>query len=523
MTNYREKVNSCLSSNHQTRKMKIISDILGESSGLKLLNRHGASLKNLNLLTVLHQQICYVLFGEQEIKNRKQFYNGWYRYCGSLAEFNNTILANVFQYSLTEQKNQLVHLLTNHLPHFSQNYFRSDFAFCPVCMQTGYHSYFHQFELLQQCPFHLEHLQHHCPSCKSEIPYVHGQKPVGPSDFDGAFQCDRCGYRFHGSTKLGFYFKKWEHNDQTLQYKPLEDWILFNTNNQSCSRKLYFLDDLNLKDYPHILAHILKAINPYYESEYNHSHHSIYSSHTLRTIHPSKKRDPTVPWYIRSPDSISKFLFHQSTKATWSAITTYARKSLGIKNHHLCMNHYKKMNKPWYQFQEEKICPYIYAYSSWRQYVEGKREHNDVDAGITYNRSTGESCFSYMYDRVLNSVWCWIKEVDPTMSAAGLRWLCNHVLSHIFIYQLYRWIKISKEKREINLFSFEKLKEVPFFCIVITEQKDQPLEFHWLDDKEGFYRTTIGLQCPAKEQPFLVTLSKKYRLKQSQKVLQGRG
>ncbi|MDX2218209.1 MAG: hypothetical protein SF172_04235 [Burkholderiales bacterium] len=62
---------------------------------------------------------------------------------------------------------------------------------CPTCISAGYHSYWHQLRILQQCPIHLVPLVGHCASCGKPspqyVPHEAGQLSM---------LCEHCGDRW---------------------------------------------------------------------------------------------------------------------------------------------------------------------------------------------------------------------------------------------------------------------------------------------------------------------------------------
>lgn len=47
--------------------------------------------------------------------------------------------------------------------------FHTHLRYCRSCVQYNYHSYLHQYKLIQECPFHSEALEECCPNCEKQI------------------------------------------------------------------------------------------------------------------------------------------------------------------------------------------------------------------------------------------------------------------------------------------------------------------------------------------------------------------
>lgn len=69
--------------------------------------------------------------------------------------------------------------------------------YCPVCIEHGYHSIFHQIYLIIDCPIHGINLIQKCPKCKKYLPYdLYSLKKIFP------YTCRFCQYEFrvpHGA------------------------------------------------------------------------------------------------------------------------------------------------------------------------------------------------------------------------------------------------------------------------------------------------------------------------------------
>ncbi len=98
-------------------------------------------------------------------------------------------------------------------------FIRQQLVFCPECMKIGFHSLFHQFVLLDSCPFHGIKLQQYCPRCHSASMYeLSSYTPRA-----GVFSC-RCGHVYVDRSSS---MDCWEdiHGLQVIN-KEISDWIL---------------------------------------------------------------------------------------------------------------------------------------------------------------------------------------------------------------------------------------------------------------------------------------------------------
>jgi len=69
------------------------------------------------------------------------------------------------------------------------------FRYCPLCMDAGYHSVWHQFKPLSICPIHACMVSEKCAYCRREI----GEYRLTPQRLARGFACGKCGQPFSGA------------------------------------------------------------------------------------------------------------------------------------------------------------------------------------------------------------------------------------------------------------------------------------------------------------------------------------
>jgi len=62
------------------------------------------------------------------------------------------------------------------------------FRYCPLCLECGYHSFWHQFSMLWLCPIHHIELRTRCHSCNADCPNY----PTSKKLFDRPYYCAKC-------------------------------------------------------------------------------------------------------------------------------------------------------------------------------------------------------------------------------------------------------------------------------------------------------------------------------------------
>ncbi|NOU72681.1 DDE-type integrase/transposase/recombinase [Paenibacillus sp. LMG 31458] len=86
----------------------------------------------------------------------------------TLEGFEEELLTSAFQSNIVETNKINLDKITSVLnakdAHY-RSHFNDHFVYCPMCLQEGYHSLFHQFKLIHECPFHHIKLENVCLNC----------------------------------------------------------------------------------------------------------------------------------------------------------------------------------------------------------------------------------------------------------------------------------------------------------------------------------------------------------------------
>ena len=124
--------------------------------------------------------------------------------------------------------------------------------FCPMCLQAGYVSIFHQVSILRRCPIHKRELVDTC-QCGAHSPYyriidIHIAKP---------FHCAQCGLPLSGLFDAGLMIRA----DRTIHplesaFDPLADWL---TRLQSFPWEPPHSEDAEQREY---IAAVLQGVVP---------------------------------------------------------------------------------------------------------------------------------------------------------------------------------------------------------------------------------------------------------------------
>jgi len=101
------------------------------------------------------------------------------------------------------------------------HYFHTHLCYCEKCIQYNYHSYLHQYKLIDVCPFHLTELQTKCVYCNKDIYYYFIANGI-------PFTC-KCGYQLYQTLDEPIW-KSWSMFEPILDVSILRDnYNLLNT------------------------------------------------------------------------------------------------------------------------------------------------------------------------------------------------------------------------------------------------------------------------------------------------------
>ncbi|MBA2941053.1 TniQ family protein [Paenibacillus sp. CGMCC 1.16610] len=149
----------------------------------------------------------------------------------TLEGFEEELLTSAFQSNIVEINKNNLDKITSVLNSRDSHYrlhFNDNFVYCPMCLQEGLHSLFHQFKLIHECPFHHIKLENVCLNCRMIFPYeLWYDKDIPP------YTC-QCGYTFFSST-VAHLFESWSKSKQ-INAVQLSKWL----QHASSGYKLFF-------------------------------------------------------------------------------------------------------------------------------------------------------------------------------------------------------------------------------------------------------------------------------------------
>jgi hypothetical protein len=128
------------------------------------------SLANLAARNVILRE-----FGSNDVKKLKSTIGNIWREFFTLEGFDEEILTYVLGFNLKYLNNQTINKIIGPLQKYHQwpdFWFRSHLRWCQHCLSTGFHSWLHQFILIDKCPYHEVAMIEECPNCSKQIPFL---------------------------------------------------------------------------------------------------------------------------------------------------------------------------------------------------------------------------------------------------------------------------------------------------------------------------------------------------------------
>ncbi|MEX2460624.1 MAG: hypothetical protein WD469_04890 [Paenibacillaceae bacterium] len=155
-----------------------------------------------------------------------------------LEAFNKDKMYNSLQFCIKTHVHIVINQLTGMMPDYISRsfFFRKNLWFCSTCLKQGYHSFLHQFILINECPFHLQALENHCPNCKKAIPFL-----LSSNKHDGGFIC-KCSNSLIIIDNQVSYFDKWD-REPIIKSPDVQNWLI-NENNKKIQNAYFYKENL---------------------------------------------------------------------------------------------------------------------------------------------------------------------------------------------------------------------------------------------------------------------------------------
>ncbi|MBB3113469.1 putative RNA-binding Zn-ribbon protein involved in translation (DUF1610 family) [Paenibacillus phyllosphaerae] len=420
--------------------------------------------EKLSVANVVDRDSLLRTFGNETIKNMKGNLIGDHRReLMYLASFDEELIIKVLGYNLFEHNRSTVSLLLGPLSNFREKaaiWFSKQLRWCSECVRNGIHSWFHQFTLVEKCPYHGLDLINACPNCMEEIPFLLSNRRLG-----SPFTC-KCGFILADFSTSRW--REWE-KCQEITDPYLKQWLSRDWQEEHINKWIFIpqYGSIELLTGATLRSTLLLDIKNAFEEN---------MSSTLQEIfYDNKSTFLTVDRYIRN-----KFL----------------------KNHSHCIKQFREMRKG-DEYEFPKICPYAFAYVFWRKTL--------LVCEFFYNRNTRgdnieeprnlDSTFQVVTKLIkeeLQYLYIEFERLQLFGNVQELKWVLNKVTSQFSIDFFNKWLEIAEEwaskETAPSWDLIQKMKQSSFYEFAFKiNRSDSSIEYHQLR-KEALNK--VQFNCP---------------------------
>jgi hypothetical protein len=241
-------------------------------------------IQKFKFANVINDEGFFDLFGNELIKNKKlKVWSNLDRDLILLNRLDNNCLCNILGKDIQFHNLNIINKIIDHLSdvHYKKHiaktniiinkYINLNFRYCPICIQHGYHSIFHQISLFTKCPFHLIELKTNCPECNNIIAYE-----INDKYFIEPFRC-KCGYWFISKDTHDNFITEWENEPQLkIKLPELNYWINLTNSQKDIIKNIYFYNKKKVNT--NLINRILAILNINNDKEIINHHNQVFKA-----------------------------------------------------------------------------------------------------------------------------------------------------------------------------------------------------------------------------------------------------
>ncbi|KRF31709.1 hypothetical protein [Paenibacillus sp. Soil787] len=343
-------------------------------------------------------------------------------------------------------------------------------VYCAQCIDVGYHSFLHQLNIIDLCPFHQIKLERICLKCKLELPYR-----LAPHEFEQGFLCS-CGESLLSEQKgASLFIDSW-----TIEL-CITDIRISNWLNLSMPKRIRIDKSIVLKQ---LLKNNTKVID-----------------HLLSTTVESNRKS-----YINQKKILQKAdinLYDEVYNTCRNILISYEKNILKtfLAEHSHCIKRLAGLYKRKGEVHFPDICPLAYAYIFWRESLYNINPfYNETAPLRKKNLKSLELPFyinkESIKDTILNII------ASNEVSDRVLNWMISHMVWNVADSHFYEWLRIAKKYAPQSIRPVTKYDDftanIKLFSFLKNE-KDSILEYHVMEDPKTIKRSNIEIFCPYQE------------------------
>lgn len=430
-------------------------------------------------------------FGSEQTKKTQTFKEKYF-YLYNLATFDVEVIKKALGYDIVNENRKHINQLIGVLPYrhlkeikggWESVYLRDKLYFCSECLKDGYHSLFHQFKLIHKCPFHNTNLNSCCPNCGVEYLYLLANKTL-----ESPFTCI-CGHQYYSPVNQ-FFFKSWkEYKLNNIILPEINQWLQLTEIQKLRLKNMYFIPEINFEEIGNGIERFLSLLGYEYPlPNYVDSSRFIKELKSFEekkeSIRLSKKGDlkGVNDLYIQKV-RLKEFQkdFYINYKRLFAGLSKQIRNTV-LLEHKACLHELKNIKR---MKGKIEVCPYAFAYISWRRSFQNFTDFTEVDNLGKPNRLYPGYIELPPYMPFLSDLFLlWeeqFKDITKT-SRASTKWLLNRIITHILWNHFKSWLMASEElilQGKMPSLPPIRNEKLPFFIAIFSGESNKKMEFYW--------------------------------------------
>lgn len=438
-----------------------------------------------------------LFLGSESTRSLKHVYTAGYsrRNLKSCDIFDENTSEEIFGFDLYSYNEKLLKKILHTFPanQITESLFFDEVRYCRKCLESGFHSIFHQLKISHLCIFHPnELLLTKCINCNNSMnTYMINKSAPEP------FKC-LCGYNFLKSEKINEVFNTWKSSISILNL-DIKEWLNLATKNFKQEKLISTLDYSNSDELSYLIIQIANAINPEIKNKkilkINSNYKLPIRKDDKNSIEDNYKKVYQYQKYNIPFTSLGKsdsiyFYFYLHSKVIYKSVSRYILNRI-IKEHKNCI----QINNKTEQFGH--YCPHALIYLTWRKENEDIRHNWDFNKSL-YNTSTfgykKNSNFSSIFtkgeyaNQVLDLLQKLINEYYNTknFNISSILYIFEKVLFNFLLERYIQWSEIFLDNKNHSF--LYPIPKTPIFLFRLPTDEFENISFYTKSNRIAYLR-----------------------------------
>jgi hypothetical protein len=375
-------------------------------------------------------------------------------------------LGDALKVSLLDHVKNHKALIMDKLPDYLKetDLFATELRYCKDCMNQGYHSYFHQLQMVDYCPFHLCKLDEVCFHCELPISFT-----LPAHEIEHGFIRD-CGESLITEVKgYKHFIEDWQQELQ-VQDVSLTKFLCLDELSEARIKSSYFFLKTR-KTLDHIMA-LTQETNALVS--YSHKKHTTQDSNLFEEI-------------------------YNTSRHVLKSFEIYLERTY-LTDHKHCIRRFLGLYK---RRGEEfpPICPYAYAYVFWKEsFYNINPFFNEIEIKPRHMKSM-QFPFSLHSEDIRDLIT--LVRIKKPREDAYINWLVGHIVWEIAHEHFHEWLKISAKHSSTSMRPMTKFSDFTSRNTIISFVEDSLKSKTELHVSKNISTFKVGqLECPFRDKKY---------------------